>query len=91
MQAHAEGVAARCEVTSKYPALLPCPFCGRQPEQQFTAGGSEMFLRCACGVRMFASSDLEVIERWNRRTPQLTACPHGNVEAECAGCSGFTP
>jgi hypothetical protein len=53
--------------------LLPCPFCGSTPERKFTSGGSELFIECRCGARMFAGDDLVVVERWNRRAAEPPA------------------
>lgn len=67
----------------RYPALLPCPFCGC-PQPEYAQGATNKRIQCSnpkCGVQVRAAFDgapenrqparWEAADKWNtRRTPE---------------------
>jgi hypothetical protein len=61
-------------------ALLPCPFCGSEPEGPFPGDRLDSFYEARCGhpdcaIAMEADTAEQIVERWNRRA--LTAKVEG--------------
>ena len=71
----------------KTPDLLPCPFCGGDPQTDYWDVGKPMHtVECRACFGMCYSSDNEkaAIKSWNTRTPPVLAqqgwaCPHCNT------------
>lgn len=53
--------------------LLPCPFCGKCPEEKAIVGAGLFYLECNCGKETPCyESSKEAIKAWNTRAPLLT-------------------
>lgn len=63
-------------LVGKLTQLLPCPFCGKNPEITSLGDGSPKYIRCGnpdCLVDCHTNSNLgplhKQIEHWNTRAP----------------------
>lgn len=72
--------------------LLPCPFCGKQPEVEKPIGDSDVFwnIYCPClSPQVMEATEQEAVEKWNRRTTP----PDASVDTppSDAGKAGWLP